>query len=98
LVIREQRNEKGPRSRGMREEMFLVDNWVLVGSLTRSGDELEPFGPGTHRFDYDTYKLILSFVLSERNGLTTRVVSAAEWKRYLRAASGPILDAPPRSV
>jgi hypothetical protein len=69
------------------EEVFLIDNWVLVGSLTKTGGRYAPFVPGSHRFDYDTYKIILGFVHKEGAGLETRVASEKDWRGYLKAAS-----------
>lgn len=89
LVIRERRR-RGERRRSSGrwlEEVFLVDNWVLVGSLTRTGSGLAPFVATGHRFDYDTYKIILAFVYADREGLTTYRVQDSEWKRLLNACS-----------
>ena len=80
----------GERGPGNREEIFLVDNWVLVGSLTKQGDSLAPFVPTSHRFDYDTYKILYTFVAKPSGGQVLRVPSAAEWKRLLKAAGGQI--------
>lgn len=79
LVIRE-------KAKGRHEELFLVDNWVLVGSLTREGDRLAPFVAGTHRFDYDTYKIIYSALSSPGSRLQLRTPPATEWRRLLRSA------------
>ena len=72
--------------KGKREEVFLVDNWVLVGSVTRQGDSMTPFVPSLHRFDYDTYKLIYSFLSKTGNNLRVRIPSPTEWKRLVSAA------------
>jgi hypothetical protein len=90
LVIRERR-KGGMEKRsagGAPEEIFLVDNWVLVGSLTRTGDRLAPFVPSMHRFDYDTYKLLYSFVskLDEHRALQKPALK--EWRSLLKAAGG----------
>lgn len=91
---RGQRSEADPeRRRGVRgqrsdsEELFLVDNWVLVGSLTKTGGRYAPLIPGSHRFDYDTYKIILAFVHPRKNERTVRSASPSEWKRLVRSAS-----------
>ncbi|GJQ21802.1 MAG: hypothetical protein HBSIN02_21570 [Bacteroidia bacterium] len=45
VVIEEYCEENGLR------EKFIIDNWCLVGGASSSGE--------THRFDYDSYKIIL---------------------------------------
>ncbi len=70
-----------------REELFLVDNWVLVGSVTRQGESMASFVPSLHRFDYDTYKLIYTFLNRPGSGLANRTPPAGEWKRLLKLAA-----------
>jgi DNA polymerase-3 subunit epsilon len=49
-------------------EVFVIDNWCLIGTGKRnscagqSGDSSSP-----HRFDYDSYKLLYSYVMEEGN-------------------------------
>jgi hypothetical protein len=90
LVIRERR--KRSEDRGQRsdsEEVFLVDNWVLVGALTRTESKLAPFVATQHRFDYDTYKILRAFVHDPPAGLKIRTVSPEEWGRWIRSAERP---------
>ncbi len=70
-----------------REELFLVDNWVLVGSVTRQGASVSSFVPSLHRFDYDTYKLIYTFLDRPGSGLAHRTPPASEWNRLLKLAA-----------
>jgi len=86
-----------------RSEMFLIDNWVLVGSLTRNGGKnAEPFLPGSHRFDYDTYKLLYTFMEKKDEGRSIREVGVDEWNSYVKLATGDartekrIQTAPPK--
>jgi len=41
-------------------EVFVIDNWCLIGA-GQSSDSSSP-----HRFDYDSYKLLYSYVMEER--------------------------------
>jgi DNA polymerase-3 subunit epsilon len=49
-------------------EVFVIDNWCLIGSGRKNssaghtGDSSSP-----HRFDYDSYKLLYSYVMEEGN-------------------------------
>jgi hypothetical protein len=87
LVIRERRQRSETRGqRSVSEEVFLVDNWVLVGSLTKTGGRFAPFVPSAHRFDYDTYKIILGFVYTKKVGLLAQVAGPGEWRRLLTVA------------
>lgn len=67
-----------------RSELFLVQNWCLMGALTRSEAEHEPFVPSNHRFDYDTYKILYGFIARPQERVTIRTVGAREWKTLLR--------------
>lgn len=85
----EQKSSKGAkeeRSSGRwLEEVFLVDNWVLVGSLTRTGAGLTPFVAANHRFDYDTYKILRAFIDDPPPVLKVRVAPPEEWARLVRS-------------
>jgi DNA polymerase III subunit epsilon len=54
-------------------EVFVIDNWCLIGSNIknkRSKQSNDLSSP--HRFDYDTYKLLYSYVMEEKNKVKTR--------------------------
>jgi DNA polymerase-3 subunit epsilon len=49
-------------------EVFVIDNWCLIGAgkrNDRAGHRGESSSP--HRFDYDSYKLLYSYVMEEGN-------------------------------
>ena len=49
-------------------EVFVIDNWCLIGSgknNDRAGQSRSSSSP--HRFDYDSYKLLYSYVMEEGN-------------------------------
>ncbi|MFH0991300.1 MAG: GIY-YIG nuclease family protein [bacterium] len=52
---------------GSMKESFIIDNWCLLESTTRQNGKQEPFLQHTHRFDYDSYKILLAFITSPDN-------------------------------
>ena len=50
-------------------ELFVIDNWCLIAS-TNDTDAISkqiPKKPTPHRFDYDSYKILYSYVMEEGN-------------------------------
>jgi DNA polymerase-3 subunit epsilon len=86
--------EQSPRAES--RELFLVDNWCLLGSVTRADSGLSPSLPGAHRFDYDSYRILYAYLTDERNAPTIRTPDRAE----LRALTSRVSQLPrsPRSV
>ncbi len=79
-------------SSGDRAELFLVENWCLMGSVTRTNGKNKPFGPSAHRFDYDTYKILYDFITHRRGGVTVRTPGEREWERLLSIAGRPVAE------
>jgi len=51
-------------------EVFVIDNWCLIGAGKRNDRAGQSGGsPSPHRFDYDSYKLLYSYVMEEGNKL-----------------------------
>lgn len=48
-------------------ELFLIDNWCLVASFKLSDGTFERHIRGNHRFDYESYKILLSYLTDEQN-------------------------------
>ncbi len=48
-------------------ELFLIDNWCLVTSFRSSDGAFERHIRGNHRFDYESYKILLSYLSDEGN-------------------------------
>ena len=67
-----------------RSEVFLVDNWCLMGSLTQQDGEDRQFVPSVHRFDYDTYKIMYGFVAHPEDRIVVREPARREWDRLLK--------------
>jgi DNA polymerase-3 subunit epsilon len=71
---------------GTVSEVFVVDNWCLLASGRRSEEGFEHLAPGSHRFDYDSYKILLRY-LSRRHG-------NAAVRRISREELGTLLSVP----
>jgi DNA polymerase-3 subunit epsilon len=52
-------------------ERFVVDNWCLIASTNSNGTRSQPtpalLTSERHRFDYDTYKILFSYVMEDQN-------------------------------
>jgi len=52
-------------------ECFTVDNWCLIPGMKNEGihsrQDTVPPTSARHRFDYDTYKILFSYVMEEQN-------------------------------
>jgi DNA polymerase-3 subunit epsilon len=49
-------------------EVFVIDNWCLIGAGKRNSHAGKSSGSSSpHRFDYDSYKLLYSYVMEEEN-------------------------------
>jgi len=57
--------ERGPD--GGHREVFLLDNWCLIGGVRSSDGTFEKIGQTPRRFDYDSYKILYSYVTDPRN-------------------------------
>jgi DNA polymerase-3 subunit epsilon len=65
-------------------EVFLVDQWCLLSSLkySRYGTECRPQQNPT--FDYDSYKILLRYLLNRVNRKNIRVVARGEFDRLVQ--------------
>ncbi len=49
-------------------EVFVIDNWCLIGADKKNSSNGQSSSPSTpHRFDYDSYKLLYSYIMEEGN-------------------------------
>jgi DNA polymerase III subunit epsilon len=59
-------------------EIFVIDNWCLVASYTHGYPieeiNLNPQKSSPHRFDYDSYKILYSYVTEEENNVRIQKV------------------------
>jgi len=59
-------------------EHFLIDNWCLLGSATRTGSAIGPFLAGSHRFDYDSYRILYAYLTDGGNAAAIRPATPKE--------------------
>ena len=54
-------------SDGSHKEVFLLDNWCLIGGVRSSDGTFEKLEKTPRRFDYDSYKILYSYMSDPRN-------------------------------
>jgi DNA polymerase-3 subunit epsilon len=64
-------------------EVFLVDNWCLVSSYRFSDLGFQLHIPGSHRFDYDGYKILSRYLLGGDRRTNVRLVRREEFDRLV---------------
>lgn len=60
IVIKEEWDEK--------QEYFVIDQWCYLGSV-RDTDDIETMAAAPYRFDYDTYKILVSALMGKKKGI-----------------------------
>jgi DNA polymerase III subunit epsilon len=65
--------EEISKDKKMREE-FIVDNWCLIAGTTSDGEKKKHLVLSSpRRFDYDSYKILYSYIMEERNKVRIRI-------------------------
>ena len=54
-------------SDGSHREVFLLDNWCLIGGVRSSDGTFEKMVQTPRRFDYDSYKILYSYMADPQN-------------------------------
>jgi DNA polymerase-3 subunit epsilon len=70
-------------------EVFLIDNWCLVSSFRYTDFGLRDHIPGSHRFDYDSYKILSGYLHKRTNHRHIRVVRREELEKMLSLTPEP---------
>ncbi len=78
-VVVEERTEKNSL-----REFFLIDNWCLVTSFKSVGDGFEKGAHVQHRFDYDSYKILYSYIMDPQNHESIRPYGRKEFDSLRR--------------
>ena len=76
-VIIEERREDA-------SEVFVVDNWCLLYSISHSSKPQSLTVRGLHRFDYDSYRILAGYVFDEANSPRVRPASKEEIESLIR--------------
>jgi len=69
-------------------EAFLVDQWCLVSSVRFTDEGFRDVLPGVNTFDYDSYKILLSYLRKRKNRKTIRRLSKREYDALLNELDG----------
>jgi DNA polymerase-3 subunit epsilon len=69
--------------RGTRGEVFLVDNWCLVSSFKYTEFGMQEYIVGSHRFDYDSYKILSRYVLNDSHRRNIRHLGREQFEELL---------------
>lgn len=75
--------------------VFFIDEWVLKGAFRYEDDSFEPLveGIGTGApFDYDTYKILVRYLLNPKNRRSVRVLTQSEFARRYAECIGEQVD------
>lgn len=75
--------EQGPD--GSEGEVFLVDQWCLLAAYKASPFGQGPFLKGEYTFDYDSYKVLVKYMMNKRNRRNIRLASDEEMLRFVEA-------------
>ncbi len=67
-------------------EIFLIDNWCLVSSFRYTDFGATDLVRGSHRFDYDSYKILARYIHNRSNRGNIRHVRREEFDRVLAGA------------
>jgi DNA polymerase-3 subunit epsilon len=82
-VVFEERSEDRKR-----RELFYVDNWCLVASHQIVNGERVQHLRGSHRFDYDSYKILYDFLTNASNQGAITVLDRATFDKAWRLYRG----------
>lgn len=69
---------------GIKRELFFIDNWCLVASYRYANGEQKEQTRGSHRFDYESYKILYDFVTAQENQKAIKVLDREAFERAWR--------------
>ena len=83
-------NEKESADKGT---VFFIDNWALLGAFKYDDGMYEPLDESLTQsaqsgFDYDTYKILVRYMLAKRNARTMRVLTPSEFRKQFAECTG----------
>lgn len=68
---------------GENGEIFVVDNWRLIKAWRYAQSEKIEFIPSENYFDYETYKILVGFLLNPKNRKKIKTMSRAEYTQLV---------------
>ena len=84
-------------SDGNHKEVFLVDNWCLIGGVRSSGGTFEKNVQTPRRFDYDSYKILYSYMADPQNQKSVTPLSRQQFADFQRDGLRSTAIMPPPS-
>lgn len=69
---------------GNKRERFFIDNWCLIASHRYVNGGVQEQVPGSHRFDYDSYKILYDFLTAEENRKAIRLLDRDRFDKAWR--------------
>jgi DNA polymerase-3 subunit epsilon len=71
-------------SDGSHREVFLIDNWCLIGGVRSADGAFEKSAQTPRRFDYDSYKILYSYMTDPRNENAITTLSRQQFVDFQR--------------
>jgi DNA polymerase-3 subunit epsilon len=71
-------------SDGSHREVFLLDNWCLIGGVRSSEGTFEKIVQTPRRFDYDSYKILYSYMTDPQNQKSITPLSRQQFADFQR--------------
>ncbi len=71
-------------------ELFLIDNWCLVASYRSSEQHQTQGSPQQHRFDYDSYKILYTYLSDPQNHSSITPLDRKKFGQLLQTGLGAL--------
>ena len=86
-------------SDGGHREVFLLDNWCLIGGVRSSDGTFEKMEHTPRRFDYDSYKILYSYMADPQNQKAITPLSRQQFADFQRDGLRSVaIEIPPSSL
>ena len=85
-------------SDGSHREVFLLDNWCLIGGVRSSDGNFEKSVQAARRFDYDSYKILYSYMTDPQNQKSITQLSRQQFIAFQRDGLRALTMKTPRST
>jgi DNA polymerase III subunit epsilon len=82
-------------SDGSHREVFLLDNWCLIGGVRSSDGTFEKLVQTPRRFDYDSYKIIYSYMADPKNQQSITPLTQKQFADFQRDGLRPLAPSLP---
>jgi DNA polymerase III subunit epsilon len=79
---------------GTHKEVFLLDNWCLIGGIRSTEGSFEKMVQTPRRFDYDSYKIIYSYMADPKNRETITLLTKKQFADFQHGGARSIASVP----